>query len=89
MLVLISYNSALSPHLSTGELMICCTGRMTGSSGRLGLLLRPHESIVGAPESGNAGFVDGVADVDAVVVPLARDGGDCEAWERMNAVTWV
>jgi len=61
---------------------------MTGSSGRFGLLLLPHESIVGAIETGNAGFVDGVADVEAEVVPLAREGGDCDAWLLMNAVTW-
>ena len=41
----------------------------------LGLDL-PQLSIVGAPDIGKGGFVDGVADVE-LEVPLASEGGDC------------
>jgi hypothetical protein len=57
--VLISYNNALSPHLSTGDDRICCTGRTTGS-GREGDCLG-HDSLVDGAAAGWGGFVDGVA----------------------------
>jgi hypothetical protein len=75
---LISYSNALSPHLSTGDDKICCTGRTTGSAGLDGDC-RGHESVVdGAAPDGSAGLVDGVALFECVALaPLGNvDGGE-------------
>jgi hypothetical protein len=64
--VRISYSRAFRPHLSTGEDMICWTGRMSGSFRRDGDWRAHDDSAVdgGPPADGMCGLDDGVADVD-------------------------